>query len=72
MEDSALDSRALDQASESQVSRVRLDILELASPIATLKSLGALDARQSDGFSPYDPINLNVLSAQEAQDAIDM
>ncbi|KAH8895328.1 hypothetical protein GQ53DRAFT_49766 [Thozetella sp. PMI_491] len=72
LEDSALNYGAQGQASKSEPSRVRLDILELASPIATLKSLGALDARRSDGFSPYDPIILSVLSAQEAQDAIDI
>ncbi|KAM0817789.1 putative Zn(2)-C6 fungal-type domain-containing protein [Seiridium cardinale] len=46
-----------------------MDNLELASPIATLRSLGALEGDQEDIFSPYDPITRGVLTFQEAQDA---
>ncbi|KAK6073852.1 hypothetical protein SCUP234_07035 [Seiridium cupressi] len=46
-----------------------MDNLELASPIATLRSLGALEGDQEDIFSPYDPIARGVLTFQEAQDA---
>lgn len=55
---------------EPQASRYDINSLELASPIATLRSLGALDNDQGHTFSPFDPISCRLLSFQEAQDAL--
>ncbi|KAF3011683.1 hypothetical protein E8E14_007521 [Neopestalotiopsis sp. 37M] len=55
---------------EPQASRYDINSLELVSPIATLRSLGALDSDQQHAFSPFDPISCRLLSFQDAQDAL--
>jgi hypothetical protein len=55
--------------SSQLASRFNMDNLELASPIATLRSLGALDGKGTSGLSAFDPIVRGVISVQEAQEA---
>lgn len=55
-----------------QPSRANLDTLDLASPITTLRSLGALEGDRQSPFSPYDPIARGVLVYEEAQEAFQM
>ncbi|KAH8682142.1 hypothetical protein BX600DRAFT_447839 [Xylariales sp. PMI_506] len=45
-----------------------MDNLDLASPIATLRSLGALEGDVEGTFSPYDPVACGVIAIQEAQE----
>ncbi|KAF2113898.1 hypothetical protein BDV96DRAFT_647399 [Lophiotrema nucula] len=54
----------------SQPLRCNLDTVELASPITTLRSLGALESDRHSWFHPCDPINCGVLRLEEAQQAV--
>jgi hypothetical protein len=74
-EDIAVPSRGDEvdsQISSSQASRFKIENLELESPIATLRSLGALEGNRNDSFSPFDPICRGKLTIQEAEDAVHM
>ncbi|ETS77307.1 hypothetical protein PFICI_11181 [Pestalotiopsis fici W106-1] len=70
IKDPAAPSVQSDRTTEPQASRYDINSLELVSPIATLRSLGALDSDQENAFSPFDPISCRLLSFQEAQDAL--